>query len=456
MDVEVYQNGAVGAEVRQVQALVAVTARGTEGAAVPDAAEVLLIDCSSSMRHPPTKIAAARKAAAAAISVLPDGTRFAVVRGTDHAEGVYPRERRLAVASADTRREATAAVERLTAGGGTAMGTWLARARDLFDTAPAGLNHVLLLTDGRNQSQSREALLRVLDTCEGRFSGDARGIGDGWEPAELTEIVRVLRGGVDSVVRDEDLADDFRALVRAALAKVIPDVRLRIGTMAYSSLRWVKQTVPNEYDLTGRCVPDGDREVVLSTGSWAAAEKREFQLAVDLADGFEPSFDRPRQLAWVEVEGGPQKPVLGRWTHDPVPPTLVHPKLLRSTIRTELGTLLADADEAHAVGDVATALRYWGRVARLATETGDHDVLRRLRGVVVIVDAAAESVRPRPEATRSQLLNLLLSRVTHVDGAVVAVPLGEPRECAKCGAMSLPGARFCEACGHPIGDGAGS
>src|SRR5262249_26966038 len=149
------------------------------------------------------------------------------------------------------------AVAHLPANGGTAIGTWLGKARKLLEKYPDSVRHAILLTDGKNQSQTHRELLEVLDACEGQFVCDARGIGDGWDVAELSEIVKVLRGSADSVVEDGLLADDFRELIGRAMTKVLPEVRVRIGTMGYSSLRFVKQVHPAEYDLTDRCREDG-------------------------------------------------------------------------------------------------------------------------------------------------------------------------------------------------------
>lgn len=55
----------------------------------PDRVEILIIDTSGSMGSG-DKFAGARRATLAALDVLPDGTRFAIVEGTDKAEVVYP------------------------------------------------------------------------------------------------------------------------------------------------------------------------------------------------------------------------------------------------------------------------------------------------------------------------------------------------------------------------------
>ncbi|WP_406634107.1 VWA domain-containing protein [Amycolatopsis sp. WGS_07] len=458
-DVEVHQNRYLGEGDTEMQAVVTVSARddGLAESRAPGA-EVLLVDCSTSMRYPPTKIAAARRAAVAAIGALPDGVGFAVVRGTERADLAYPADFGLAIASDETRAAAVAAVERFVAVGGTAMGTWLECARHLFAAVPEAVRHAILLTDGNNQSQSAESLRRELDACEGQFVCDARGIGDGWERAELVEIGRVLRGSVDSVVRDEDLVEDFRTLMAATLTKVIPAARLRIAVTEQTTLRFVKQVWPNEYDLTSRCVPDGDRTVVLSLGSWSAGETREFQLAVQASADDPLAYGSDRMLAWVEIDGAADSavPVLAHWTRDPVAPTLVDPKVRRYTMHAELSEALVRADEAYAAGDHARAAREWGQAVEIASRTGNKEVLRRLARVV---DTDGDEVQLRPEVTRSELLNLLVSTVSNVgdeprDARPAPPPDAKPVRCSGCEEPNPPDALFCEGCGKRLDGGA--
>ncbi len=102
--VDVYQNEYLPEGGREVNAIVTVTSTGGgtvggagRGAAVvrasgagPDAAVVIMVDCSGSMDYPPTKMRNAREATAAAIDTLRDGVHFAVVAGTHRATEVYP------------------------------------------------------------------------------------------------------------------------------------------------------------------------------------------------------------------------------------------------------------------------------------------------------------------------------------------------------------------------------
>ncbi len=150
--VEVFQNEYLTEGAREVDAIVTVAASGMPAAGVApvDIAQVVIVDCSGSMRYPPTKLDAAKKATATAIDTLRDGVSFAVVEGTGSARMVYPTHRGLAVASPRTKTEAKRAVRVLVSDGGTAMGRWLALADQVLAGHEGPLKHAILLTDGQN------------------------------------------------------------------------------------------------------------------------------------------------------------------------------------------------------------------------------------------------------------------------------------------------------------------
>jgi Mg-chelatase subunit ChlD len=80
---------------RDVSAVVTVTADDDASPARVGAdgnAEIIIVDCSGSMQMPGTKIAAARTATSAAVDVIRDGTRFAIIAGAGRAWPVYPKD----------------------------------------------------------------------------------------------------------------------------------------------------------------------------------------------------------------------------------------------------------------------------------------------------------------------------------------------------------------------------
>ena len=141
--------------------------------------------------------------------------------GHEHAEPVYPAGGGLAQATSTTRAAAKAALRWLWPEGGTAMGQWLLFTRELFASRPSAIPHAILLTDGKNESESPASLEAALGTCSGQFQCDCRGIGTDWNVGELRAISARLLGTVDIVRDPTELADDFRAMTEAAMAKEV-------------------------------------------------------------------------------------------------------------------------------------------------------------------------------------------------------------------------------------------
>lgn len=267
--VDVYQNEYLHEGGRDVNAIVTVTSTGggTTGGlrgaggpgGRPDAGVVIMVDCSGSMEYPPTKMRNARDATAVAIDTLRDGVSFAVVAGTHQAREVYPGGGGLAVADPATRAQAKQALRKLTAGGGTAIGTWLTLADRLLGAGQVSIRHGILLTDGRNEHEKPEDLRAALDRCAGSFTCDARGVGTDWEVKELTGIASALLGSVDIVADPAGLAADFQAMMEKAMGKEVADVALRLWTPQGSEITFVKQVAPTVADLTGRRGEAGPR-----------------------------------------------------------------------------------------------------------------------------------------------------------------------------------------------------
>ncbi|GAB2678300.1 VWA domain-containing protein [Saccharopolyspora gloriosae] len=426
-----------------------------------DSAEVLLVDCSGSMSTPPTKITEARRAAIGALDALPDGVLFAVVQGTDRARMAYPRSPELARMDARTRDEATAAVSRLYAGGGTAMGGWLKLADRLLAGHVGAVRHALLLTDGHNEGESVAVLDRALRECAGHFVCDARGIGQDWRPDELRRIASALRGGADSVRVEAELADDFRRLVRAAMAKVLPDLLIRVTALPGSRLRFVKQAFPAELELqpTSR----GERIAEFRTGAWASGEVREYQLAVELRHDGEPMAE-DLQIAVVQAvraddggEAGPPVPVLVHWTDDPQRSSHVDPLVAHYTGQADLNAAVLAGCDAFDRGDAEGTRRHWARAVVLAHGSGNEDVLARLRRLVQIRDAAGGVVAVRPDLRRVDFLNAAVGSNISTRGprrAESPAAAGPQRRCPECDRRNPGDARFCE-CGHRFGTGSG-
>lgn len=430
--VDVYQNEYLPDGAREVNAIVTVTSTaggptwglplaGTDPGGAPaaqagtsrtDAAVVIVIDCSGSMDHPPTKMRNARDATAAAVETLRDGVSFAVVAGTHRAQEVYPGEGRLAVADADTRARAREALRRLSANGGTAIGRWLRLTDRLLSSSEAAIRHAILLTDGRNEHEEPERLKEALDACVGRFTCDARGVGTDWEVKEVTQIASALLGSADIVADPDGLAADFTHMMENAMGKEVADVALRLWTPRGSEIKFVKQVAPTVEDLTGRRTEASPRAGDFPTGSWGE-ESRDYHVCVEVPAaevGQEMLAARAALILPAPDGGTPQTLAQGLiravWTDDMAATTSLNAQVAHYTGQAELAQAIQHGLELRKAGDEEGATAKLGRAVQLANESGNADTSKLLSKVVDVVDAATGTVRLKAKVADADEMTL--------------------------------------------------
>ncbi|TDC87921.1 VWA domain-containing protein [Actinomadura sp. 7K507] len=414
--VKIDQNKFLPEGGREVHAIVSVEATAEGGAAAaPSAAkasEVIIIDTSGSMSYPDTKLRAAVAAAQIAVDTLRDGVEFAIISGSNSASMVYPQHGGLVAASAQTRQKAKQALGRLKASGGTAIGSWLRLADELFDTVEGGIRHAILLTDGKNQHETAEELDAVLFRCGGRFVCDCRGIGTDWEVAELRKIASALLGSVDAVVDPADLVADFQAMTEAAMGKAVADVALRVWTPQTATLRFVKQVMPSVEDLTGKRVESAPQAGDYPLGAWGT-ESRDYHICVEVPPG---EVGKELRAAWVKLvmPGAPGEEaqvlstgnVLAQWTDDEAQSTRINARVAHYTGQAELADEIQGGLQARKDGDFDTATARLGRAVVLANEAGNDAITAMLRKVVDVVDPATGTVRLKRNVDKGDEMEL--------------------------------------------------
>ncbi|MCX4582082.1 VWA domain-containing protein [Streptomyces sp. NBC_01481] len=427
--VEVYQNAYLPEGGREVNAIVTVTSTGggTSGGApltgatpspaaipgqAPSAAVVIMVDCSGSMDYPPTKMRNARDATAAAIDTLRDGVAFAVVAGTHVAAEVFPGDGKLAVADPATRAQAKDALRRLTAGGGTAIGTWLRLADRLLATSDVAIRHGILLTDGRNEHEAPEDLRATLDAVGGRFTCDARGVGTDWEVKEVTGVASALLGTADIVANPAELAADFTSMMENAMGKEVADVALRLWTPVGVEIKFIKQVAPTVEELTGRRTEAGPRAGDYPTGSWGD-ESRDYHVCVQVPEagiGQEMLAARVSLIIPAADGGAPQVLSQGLvravWTDDMVASTSINPQVAHYTGQAELAQVIQQGLDARKSGDIDGATAKLGRAVQLAADSGNEDTAKLLSKVVDVVDAATGTVRLKAKVAEADEMTL--------------------------------------------------
>ncbi|NUR59772.1 MAG: VWA domain-containing protein [Catenulispora sp.] len=421
---EINQNEFLAAGVREVHAVVTLTAApGAGGSSAPQAygssaagasgkdnVEVIIIDCSGSMDYPRTKMMAAKEATRVAIDTLTDGAYFAVVAGTEGARVVYPTGGHLLRADYQTRAQAKDAVSRLAANGGTAMGRWLAQANRIFDAHPHAIKHAILLTDGKDESETPADLARAIQSSIGNFTADCRGIGEDWEVGELRKISEALLGSVGIIREPARLAEDFREMTVNSMGKEVADVALRLWAPKGAVVRYVKQVSPTLADLTGMRIP-GDNPLTgdYPTGAWGA-ETREYHICVEVEPGNIGQEKLAGRVQLVAKDSGGatllgEDKIRAVWTEDEDLSTRINGRVAHYTGQAEMAQAIQEGLDAQKAGDLDTATARLGRAMDLAVESGHEDTVKMLRKVTE-VDPATSKVRAKAKVDKGDAMEL--------------------------------------------------
>jgi von Willebrand factor type A domain len=365
----------------------------------PLAAEIIIIDASTSMTG--SRIEEARRAASAAVDVVRDGAYFAVIAGHASAELVYPPGPVMVAASARSRAAAKRRIEKVTAGGTTNMSTWLGLADTLLSGCPAQIKHAIMLTDGHS-TDAGGALAATLQACQGRFVCDCRGVGDSWRDDELRQIAHALRGTWAPVAAPEDLADDFRAVLTASMAKRVPDVRLRIRLAGQARVSYFAQVMPSIEDLTGKgVVVDGGQAVEFPLGHWGA-QVHDYHLRLE-ASQRDLRIETGARIRAARIEvllpssgqnPAASAPVAVQWTTDLVLSSPINPRVAGYSDQEEVASAVNAGLSAWRNGE-PDAEKKMGLAVRLAHQARHKDLLERLSAIAERVSPAEGVIKLR-------------------------------------------------------------
>jgi hypothetical protein len=402
---EVFQNEFLSDGATDVHAVVSITATGTGEAGRAgggEAAEIIIVDTSGSMMD--DKIREARTAAAAAVDAILDGTWFAIIAGTHVATRAFPYPNAsmpMVRMESGARAAAKEAVSRFVADGGTAIGSWLRLAGELFDTVPSATQrHAILLTDGQNQSEQPPDFASAIRAVTGRFQCDCRGVGSDWEVRELREVSTALLGTVGLVANPAELAEDFSSMIQEAMGRGVAEATLRVWAPQGAQVLFVRQVSPSVEDLTPRRQSVNALTGAYPTGAWGD-ESRDYHVAVRVAP---QPIGGERLAARVQLAVGDEVVANGlvkaRWSNDDALTARIDPAVAHYTGQTQLAEVIQEGLAAKASGDEETATAKLGRAVKLAAETGNDDATSRLRKVVDIEDAATGTVRLRRDAQK--------------------------------------------------------
>ncbi len=429
-ELQVHQNPYLPQGAAELDAVLSVSARAEAvDEHQPEAVEVFLIDCSGSMNEPPEKMQAALDATGRAIGHLREGTWFAVVAGSTSARVVYPEAfpPRLARATPASQELAQRAVRRLHPAGSTAMSTWLARARELFESRPSSIGHALLLTDGRNEGEAPEALLAELQRCAGLFQCDCRGIGTDWDSRELLGISDALLGTTDIIPAIDDLDQELERIVRQSMARRLGRVSLHFLTPVGAELVALRQVSPELLEMSSMATwmqPDarsGEWLTVTSidpgrpvmslfpTGAWSPGEQREYHLRLRVQPqevGEHNELRAARVSLVLDTATVAQAPVRAIWTAAEDTRTRIDRRVAHYAAQEELARAIEEGMEAYRGGDTDRATQRLGRALELAEASHHDDTKRLLKAIVEVDEDDGGTVRLKREVRREDEMML--------------------------------------------------
>lgn len=379
---------------------------GAGAQAAPHRVIGLLGDRSGSMSGP--KMDALKHALRVAVDAMDDDTEFFVVAFDTKARMSVPPTR----ADGAGKRAAHAQIQRIEAGGGTALSTGLAAARGVFAARQGAVCQVILLTDGQNGVEDTAVLGRELSAGAGLYQAHCRGVGTDWSPKELRRIAEALLGTAQLVADPAGMAEDFRATMAAAMALGVADVRLRLWMPKNTRLTGFKQGFPTEIDLLSSLRPVDQRAVDLPLGAWSEGTQdycASFTV-VPLPTGEQMLVCRPSIVTPDVVTRGdqvlPGANVTCTWTDDASLSARIDPQVAHYSGQAEKARAIQEGLEAMERHDDGTATIRLGRALQLAQQSGDEETTRRLRQVVDVVDEAQGTVRLRRGADKVAVMDL--------------------------------------------------
>jgi hypothetical protein len=405
---EVFQNQFLPQGIKEVHAIMTVTADGSEGVvATPTGGRLFGVICDVSGSMGGGKIHAAKDAMIKVVNLLPEDSFFFVVTGSTKAKLVYP----LTNATSDNKERAIASIKAIDAGGGTVISTWLAEALEQFKKMPNAVRQALLLTDGQNDSSDEQRLSAVLQLCEGVFQCDCRGVGTDWRVKQLQQISDNLLGTTDIIPNASMIEADFRAILAKAMTKSVSDVALRLWTPQGAKVLFCKQVSPEIVDLTHRAKSVKAQILDYPTGAWGKSESRDYHFCIEVKPGEVGDEMLAGRASLIHTIDGVETKVaeariLAIWTDDEAKSTKIDKRVAHYTGQAELAQSIQEGLEARDRGNIEVATAKLGKAVKLAHNSGNEATAKLLRKVVDIQDAATGTVRLKREVAKEDAMAL--------------------------------------------------
>jgi uncharacterized membrane protein len=184
-----------------------VTVKVTNGKARPRVALLLIIDKSGSMSYDPlggaSKIEMAKEAAKLAVDAIADGDEIGVLVFNDQQQWVVPMTE---IDGQATRDKIDAAIDGVTADGGTEIYPALSVGFDAIRNVDTDVRHIVLLSDGKSRTGTRASYQKLVDdVVADRTTLSTIAIGDDADTDLLQFLAEEGNGRYRAAEKSEDI-----------------------------------------------------------------------------------------------------------------------------------------------------------------------------------------------------------------------------------------------------------
>jgi uncharacterized protein YegL len=385
-DITAHQNPFLRVGQSSMQAVLSVNVAPDAAMAPAPLALGIALDRSGSMEG--AKMRAARDGAINVVQALDETMAFVVVAFSDRAETLFGP----ATGTREHKQRATQAIQVVAANGGTAMSTALNTIVDTLGQDQGRAKKILLLTDGKNESERRAALDKAVARCSAaNINISAWGVGTDWDEKELRYMADQTHGDADIIPTPQLVASAFAAAFSEMRKTALTDVQMYLWSPVGVAIKRVEQVYPTIVRLTAYPDSASPRNQIISLGSFAAGDQRDYLIDLDVpayAPGQQFLMLRPLMKYYAAGADGQEEKterkgwVFAEWTEDAAQAAQIDDQVAHYTNQEELSESIREGQEALAAGDSERATRLLGQALEISQRTGNEQMTRLLGNIV--------------------------------------------------------------------------
>jgi Ca-activated chloride channel family protein len=376
----------------------------------------IALDRSGSMEG--TKIRAARNGAIKVVQALDASMLFMIVAFNDQARVIFGP----VLGTSENKLRAINAIQNVHAANGTRMSTALHAIVDKFDNNQSRATKILFLTDGRNEGELRSALERAVVRCrEARIGISAWGIGVDWDEKELRFMADATHGSADIIPTPNQIESAFSASFNEMRKTAIMNASMGLWMPAGVTIKGIQQVYPNIVSLNTEPDPTNPRQVLVSLGSFAAGDQRDYLLDLEMpayAPGQQfllvrPSIKYNAPAVGEQIEKSTQSGwVFVQWTEDSALAAQIEEHIAHYTNQEELARAIKEGQEALAAGDAARATALLGRALEMSERTRNEKITRLLQTIVLRDSKGTIHLNAQADAVARKTLAINVGRTS--------------------------------------------